>query len=87
MHDGSLSDYQIADGAKLHLIIGSTSTSQPSEKTWINELRLLAAKFHENLIDREAFVTAFQKVIVQVSFIIDQGIFFFACSLGNEDDD
>lgn len=65
LHDGSLRDHQIADGSKLHLILSTHSTilpTKPGNIAFINELRLLAAKWINNPNDREAFITAFQKV-------------------------
>jgi hypothetical protein len=68
LHDGSLEDHQIANGCKLHLITSAhniTPTAKPPVNTaFTNELHLLAAKWTDNPNDREAFVVAFQKVII-----------------------
>ena len=65
LHDGSLRDHQIVDGAKLHLMLSThttTSPSKPVNTAFTNELRLLASKWIDNPNAREAFVIAFQKV-------------------------
>ena len=68
LHDGSLRDYQIIDGSKLHLIISSqnptttTTANKTTNNAFINELRLLASKWIDNPNEREAFVIAFQAV-------------------------
>ncbi|CAF0819928.1 unnamed protein product [Rotaria sordida] len=64
LHDGSILDYQIVDGSKLHLIIStqhSTISTKPVNNAFINELYLLASKWIQNPNEREAFVTAFQR--------------------------
>ncbi len=66
LHDGSLRDYQISDGSKLHLIV---STNKPINDTFINELRLLASKWIVNPNEREAFVIAFQTVNSKINSI------------------
>ncbi|CAF4393751.1 unnamed protein product, partial [Rotaria sp. Silwood2] len=64
LHDGSIRDYQIVDGSKLHLIIStqhSTISTKPVNNAFINELDLLASKWIQNPNEREAFVNAFQR--------------------------
>ncbi|CAF1289191.1 unnamed protein product [Adineta steineri] len=61
LHDGSICDYQISDGSKLHLMVSSQTTPVKStNNAFTNELRLLASKWIENPNEREAFVIAFQ---------------------------
>jgi hypothetical protein len=65
LHDGSLEDYHIADGTKLHLIVSthySTISTKPVNSAFLNELRLLASEWIQSPNEREAFVTAFQRV-------------------------
>ncbi len=70
LHDGSLRDYQISDGSKLHLIVSTqNSTNKPINDTFINELRLLASKWIVNPNEREAFVIAFQTVKSKINSI------------------
>ena len=66
LHDGSICDYQITDGAKLHLIISTQSTPKKpmAANSLTNELRTLASKWTNNPVEREAFVTAFQIVML-----------------------
>ncbi|CAF0741723.1 unnamed protein product [Rotaria sp. Silwood1] len=64
LHDGSVRDYQIVDGSKLHLIISTqhaTTSTKPVNTAFINELHLLASKWIQNPNEREAFVNAFQR--------------------------
>ncbi|CAF0926891.1 unnamed protein product [Adineta steineri] len=61
LHDGSICDYQISDGSKLHLMVSTQTTPVKStNNAFANELRLLASKWIENSNEREAFVIAFQ---------------------------
>ncbi|CAF2590784.1 unnamed protein product [Rotaria sp. Silwood2] len=56
LHDGCLSDYQITDSAKLHLIISTQySSNKPTNSAFINELRLFASKWIQNPNERDAF--------------------------------
>ncbi|CAF1525568.1 unnamed protein product [Adineta ricciae] len=71
LHDGSICDYQITDGAKLHLIIStqSTPTKPMAANSLSNELRMLASKWANSPTEREAFVTAFQ---IEMKNVIDR---------------
>ncbi|CAF1007198.1 unnamed protein product [Rotaria sp. Silwood1] len=61
LHDGCLSDYQITDGTKLHLLISTqNSTNKPTNNVLVNELRLFASKWIQNPNERDAFIIAFQ---------------------------
>lgn len=68
LHDGLLSDYQIIDGSKLHLMISSSNSTIISNKSinnaFTNELYLLASKWIRNPNEREIFVSNFQTVIL-----------------------
>ncbi|CAF0897989.1 unnamed protein product [Adineta steineri] len=63
LHDGSLEDYHIVDGSKLHLILSTNSTisTKPINNAFLNELHSLASKWIQNANEREAFVNAFQR--------------------------
>ncbi|UJR13881.1 hypothetical protein I4U23_000889 [Adineta vaga] len=70
LHDGSINDYQITDGTKLHLIISTQSTpTKPNDNGLTNELRLLASKWTNNPNEREAFITSFQ---IEMKNVIDR---------------
>ena len=66
LHEGSLRDYSIADGAKLHLAVSGTlnavPTSSPTSPAFVEQLKLLAAKWTNDPKAREEFVAAFQTV-------------------------
>ena len=62
LHDGSLGEYQIIDGSKIHLMTQVQPTIKPVNSAFVNELYLLAAKWIPNPNERDSFVTAFQKV-------------------------
>lgn len=66
LHDGSLEDNHVVDGAKLHLILSATSTpaapAKPANDAFLSQLQILAAKWLKTPQERDAFVSAFQRV-------------------------
>lgn len=62
LHDGTLADHQIVDGAKLHLIVSQLAPAKPVNNALIDQLNLLAEKWTSNPHDREIFVDGFLKV-------------------------
>lgn len=67
LHEGSLGDLSIGDGAKLHLMVSGTLNVVPPSSTSMNpvfveQLKLLASKLTNDGQKRDAFVTAFQTV-------------------------